>query len=154
MIFGPLKPEAQSSIGSRCDRLKTALQLTMELANCEIRSDEVSRFDNWRLSVQRQILLVVPGQFTTNDNPFQCVVVSMESNANRHNFKMTFEPKASDFLQRDTSSSPAAGGGRFRLSSKPGAFGYLGFGTAILCLDARRTDCGNGHSQIWDGLPR
>ena len=65
----------------------------------------------------------MPGQFTTSDHPFQCVVVSSESNANRHNFKMTFEPKPADILQRDILSKPVPGDGRLRLSSTPGALG-------------------------------
>ena len=68
----------------------------------------------------------MPGKFTARDNPFQCVVVGAESNANRHNFKMTFEPKPADFLQRDILADPIASRWRLRLSSTPGAFGKLG----------------------------
>ena len=49
----------------------------------------------------------MPGQFTTGDNPFQRVIVGSESHANRHHFKMTFEPKPADVLQCDILFEPA-----------------------------------------------
>ena len=98
------------------------------MGNRRIAQPEAAQFALRQLALKRAeaILLIVPGKFTARDNAFQCVVVGAESNANRHNFKMTFEPKPADFLQRDILADPMASRWRLRLSSTPGAFGKLG----------------------------
>ena len=97
------------------------------MRNGRIAQPEAAQFTLRQLALKRAeaILLIVLWKFTARDNPFQCVVVGAESNTNRHNFKMTFEPKPADFLQRDILADPMASRWRLRLSSTPGAFGNL-----------------------------
>jgi hypothetical protein len=97
------------------------------MGNRRIAQPKAAQFALRQLTLERAeaILLIVPGKFTARDNPFQCVVVGTESNANWHNFKMTLEPKPANFLQRDILADPMASRWRLRLSSTPGAFGKL-----------------------------
>src|SRR5260370_1360213 len=69
----------------------------------------------------REISLVMSGQFTASDYPFQCMVVGLEPHVDRHNLKMTFEPQVADLLDRDVLSDPMRSHRRFRLASSPGA---------------------------------
>src|SRR5258707_1894592 len=53
------------------------------------------------------------------------MVISLEPHVHRDHFKMTFKPKAADFLHRDGLAGPMDSHRRLRLAASPRAFGNL-----------------------------